>query len=81
LRIVRLVLVGCVTLVLGVVFAGPVSSGALLLLLPAPQRPVEHDLPEDYTPLHKGHVDLNVGLYTRQNEDLIVPGTPCWLSR
>ncbi len=76
LRLVLLVLIGCFVLAVAALFAGPVSSGALLLLRPAPQRPVEHDLPKDYTPLHKGHVNLNVGLYVRQNEDLVVPGTP-----
>lgn len=57
-------------------FAGPAASGALLLLLPSTQRPVPHDLPEDYTPVHKGHISLDNGLYFRANEDLVVPGTP-----
>jgi YD repeat-containing protein len=69
-------LTGCFALVGAAVFTGPVSSGAVLLLLPGTQRAVEHDLPDDYVPLHKGHVDLDVGLYIRENEDLVVPGTP-----
>ncbi len=68
-------------LVVAAVFAGPLSSGAVLLLLPAPQRAVEHDLPEDYTPVHGGHVDLDVGLYIRENEDLVVRGTPALVLR
>ena len=76
MRVLLIVLTVCLALVVAAIFAGPVSSGALLLLLPAHQRQVEHGLPADYTPLHKGHVNLNVGLYVRQNEDLIVPGTP-----
>jgi YD repeat-containing protein len=53
-------------------FAGPLSSGALLLLLPAGAAPIDHRLPESYDPLHKGHVDLATGLYIREDEDLIV---------
>ncbi|HVH56362.1 MAG TPA: DUF6531 domain-containing protein [Vicinamibacterales bacterium] len=34
------------------------------------------DLPRDYKPLHKGGIDLATGLYVRENEDLVVPGTP-----
>ena len=81
LRLLLKALTGCSVLALAAVFAGPISSGAVLLLLPAPQRAVEHDLPTDYTPLHKGHVSLNVGLYTRENEDLVVPGTPALVLR
>ena len=33
-------------------------------------------LPADYQPLHKGGIDLATGLYVRENEDLVVPGTP-----
>jgi YD repeat-containing protein len=62
-------------------FVGPVTSGALLLLLPAQQRSVPHDLPADYEPIHKGHVSLERGLYFRENEDLIVPGTPALVLR
>jgi hypothetical protein len=35
-----------------------------------------HALPADYRPLHKGGIDLATGLYVRENEDLVVPGTP-----
>ncbi len=63
------------------VFAGPVSSGAIFLLIP-PSRPrVAHDLPATYRPLHKGHVDLATGLYIREDEDIVVPGTPALILR
>lgn len=57
-------------------FAGPVSSGALRLLLPAPHRAANHDLPADYVPKHDGGISLPTGIYTRSNEDLVVRGTP-----
>jgi YD repeat-containing protein len=63
-------------LVVAALFAGPVTSGALLLLLPARQQATDHDVPESYPPLHKGHVNLDTGLYIRENEDLVVGGTP-----
>jgi YD repeat-containing protein len=58
------------------VFAGPVSSGSILLLVPSLGGVAAQDLPDSYTPLHKGHIDLSTGLYIRNNEDLIVRGTP-----
>lgn len=60
----------------GVVFAGPVWSGAVFMLLADWPAPVEHDLPLGYQPLHKGGVDLATGLYIREDEDLVVRGTP-----
>jgi YD repeat-containing protein len=71
-KVLLLLSVVCMTLF----FAGPVSSGALLLLLPGPTWGVEHDLPPDYEPLHKGGASLATGMYSRENEDLIVRGTP-----
>lgn len=81
MRPLLFVTAGVALLVIGAVFAGPVSSGALLLLLPAHQRPAAHDLPADYTPLHKGHITLDTGAYIRENEDLVVPGTPALILR
>jgi YD repeat-containing protein len=60
----------------GVVFAGPVWSGAVFMLLPGWPTPVEHDLPPGYQPIHKGGVDLATGLYIREDEDLVLRGTP-----
>ena len=62
-------------------YAGPVTSGAIFLLLPTHQQPAEHDLPDSYQPLHKGHVDLSTGRYVRENEDLVVRGTPALILR
>jgi len=70
-----------VAVALIMVFAGPVASGAILLLF-HPDRPrIAHDLPASYTPLHKGHVDLATGLYIREDEDIVVRGTPALILR
>ena len=63
------------------VFAGPVSSGAIFLLIPSNRPSVAHDLPDTYRPLHKGHVDMATGLYIREDEDIAVPGTPALILR
>ena len=55
------------------IYAGPVSSGALLLMVPPRATAVDHRVPSTYEPLHKGGVHAGVGLYTREDEDLIVP--------
>jgi hypothetical protein len=41
----------------------------------------EHYRPREYKPLHKGGIDLATGLYVRENEDLVVPGTPALVLR
>jgi YD repeat-containing protein len=81
LRKVLIVLAACSTVLLMVVVGGPLSSGALFLLVPTFERPRPHGLPESYTPVHKGHVDLSSGRYVRENEDLVVPGTPALVLR
>ncbi len=81
-KLIRLGLAGCATILalafilMAVVFAGPVSSGALFLLMPTSAAPAHQDRPASYEPLHKGHVDLSVGFYVRKDEDLVVDGTP-----
>ncbi len=72
---------GCALLLASALFVGPVWSGALLLLLPAQQRPAPHDLPENYRPVHKGHVSLDIGRYFRANEDIVIHGTPALVLR
>ena len=70
-------LAGILLLVVGSVYTGPILSGGLFLLVPrAGVTKADHDLPESYQPLHRGHVDLSIGHYIRENEDLIVRGTP-----
>jgi YD repeat-containing protein len=77
LRKLLFAVAGCCFAVIAALGAGPVSSGAVFLLLPGHhQQPTDHDLPQGYTPLHKGHVSLDVGVYIRMNDDLIVRGTP-----
>lgn len=67
-----------VLLILAVPYAGPLSSGALLLTLPSVLAfaPQEHDLPDSYEPRHKGYIHLGTGSYIRDDEDLLVRGTP-----
>jgi YD repeat-containing protein len=74
-RLLLVVLVLCVVVV-AAVFAGPVASGAIFLLLPGATPPRQHDLPDSYEPLHKGGIDLPTGLYTRVDEDIVLSGTP-----
>jgi YD repeat-containing protein len=71
----------CSVLLVTAVFAGPFSSGALFLLLPAHATDPDGGLPESYEPLHKGSVDLGTGLYIRENEDLVVAGSPALILR
>jgi YD repeat-containing protein len=58
------------------VFAGPASSGAMLLMLPGAGPGRYEDLPESYRPIHEGYVDPSTGSYTRENDDLVVRSTP-----
>ncbi|HJR58907.1 MAG TPA: DUF6531 domain-containing protein [Vicinamibacterales bacterium] len=76
----NLALAGVFTL-LTVLFGGPACSGGLFLPLTQPFPGASHDLPPDYQPLHKGAVDLSTGLYVRENEDLVVDGTPALILR
>jgi YD repeat-containing protein len=71
----------CIGLLTAAVFAGPISSGTVLLLLPSRSAGGGQDLTDSYRPLHKGHIDLSTGLYIRENEDLIVRGTPALILR
>ncbi len=80
-KLLYLTLASVVVLFTAALLGGPIASGGVLLLLPAPHRAVEHDLPADYKPLHKGGVTLSVGIYVRENEDLIVRGTPALILR
>lgn len=66
-------LVAIVALVAAAIYAGPVSSGALFLMVPPRATALDHRVPSSYEPLHKGGVDAGTGLYTREDEDLIVP--------
>jgi YD repeat-containing protein len=71
-----------VAIPLAVLVGGSASSGALWLLLPrGGVAKTSHPLPGDYEPLHKGHAVLSSGLYIRENEDLVVNGTPALILR
>ena len=75
LKVLRALLVIVVVITAGL-FAGPVSTGAVFFLLPTWVEKQSHDLREGYEPLHDGDVDLGTGLYIREDEDLVVRGTP-----
>jgi YD repeat-containing protein len=60
------------------VFAGPVSSGALFLLISPPRLFAAQAASTDPSSLRKGRIDLATGLYIREIDDLTVPGTP-WI--
>src|SRR5687768_14742546 len=66
---------GCARLVL-TPFVGPLRSGAWRLLEAAPMEALQHNTDPEYQPLHKGYISLGTGLYVREDEDLIVRGTP-----
>lgn len=52
-----------------------------MLLLAGDRAPMEHDLPDTYEALHNGHIDLSTGHYVREDEDLVVRGTPALILR
>jgi YD repeat-containing protein len=60
----------------GIQYAGPLRSGALLLLYQLPDFPRKHDIPPSYDPEHRGFVDSGTGLYIRHDEDLVLRSTP-----
>ena len=62
------------------IFAGPVASGAVFLLLPGPAPDTAPDA-GTHRPLHKGGIDLPTGLYIRRNDDIVVEGTPALVLR
>jgi YD repeat-containing protein len=81
LKTLVIILLLCGFGVFAAAFAGPIGSGALFMLLPTGMPPTDHDLPDSYSPLHKGHVDLATGLYIREDEDLVVHGMPALILR
>jgi YD repeat-containing protein len=73
--------VGLHAVVAALIWGGPLSSGALFLLLPAPPQTRPPDLPYSYRALHRGHVDLETGLYIREDDDFIVSSSPHFVWR
>jgi YD repeat-containing protein len=76
LRRFLIALVGCCLGMTGLVFAGPIWTGAVLFLLPPVTASADHAAHGAYVPRHKGNVDLATGLYIREDEDLVLEGTP-----
>jgi YD repeat-containing protein len=55
----------------------PFLAGCVgLLLLPGGGQSAQRDPSESYVPKHKGGIDLSTGVYVRNNDDLIVSGSP-----
>ena len=62
------------------VLAGPLASGALFLAWPTGAQATAHDL-APYMPRHGGGVDPSTGLYTREDDDVWLGGTPSFVLR
>ena len=74
--------VGLQIVMAGLMWGGPLSSGALFLLLPSTSPPASStDLPLSYRPLHRGYVDLESGLYIREDEDIVLSESPSFVWR
>jgi YD repeat-containing protein len=67
--------------VAAMIWGGPLSSGALFLLLPAPVQARPADFKYSHRSLHRGHVDLATGLYIREDDDFIVSESPAFVWR
>ena len=86
-KLLRLSLAGGATvlvllfMLIAYVFAGPVSSGAIFLLVPGDAASVHEDPPGPYEPRHHGHVIRSTGQYMREDDDLAVTGTPALVLR
>ena len=83
-RLVRRVLLALIALVVAAdaaLFAGPLVSGGLFLSWQKRVTPTDHSLPASYLPLHKGYIDISTGLYVREDEDIVLPGTPPFVLR
>jgi YD repeat-containing protein len=52
-----------------------------MLLRPATASAQDHPIGASYKPRHKGAIHLGTGRYTREDEDLIVDGTPALILR
>jgi YD repeat-containing protein len=70
-----------VVLLVAITRLGPIMSGAYFLAQQRGVHPVEHPLSPSYVPLHKGGVDLATGLYTREDDDLVLKATPPFVLR
>jgi YD repeat-containing protein len=74
-----------VTLVIWLVilffYAGPIMSGALFLTWHGRFHPQSHDLPSSFVPLHSGRVDVRTGAYIREDDDILLGGTPPFVLR
>lgn len=64
-----------------ITWGGPLSSGALFLLLPGPSTKESSDVTRYYAARHKGSVDLATGLYVREDEDIVLEKAPAFIWR
>jgi YD repeat-containing protein len=82
MRILTISLAAIAVFFVAATYAGPVSSGALFLMVPPRARVTDHRVRPSHEPFHKGGVDPGTGLYIREDEDLFVADTmPLVLTR
>jgi YD repeat-containing protein len=60
-------------------FVGPVVFRAVAQSSPLEGARRTRPLRPGYRPLHKGHIDTTTGLYVREDEDLVLRGTPSFI--
>src|SRR5579864_7325935 len=66
LAVLLTVVVSLVVTLAGLIWGGPLASGAIFLTRGTSRAQVAHDLPPTYRPKHRGHVDVGTGLYIRE---------------
>ena len=76
-RSLNATIAGCLV----VVAAGPLTPNTVVPLRPTDRELVHAHQTESYRPRHKGQIDLATGLYIREDEDIVVPGTPALILR
>ena len=80
-RVRTLILVICAVAIAGAAISGrtllgPIMSGAILMPFYPAAPSIEHNLPSDYEPVHRGYVDGGTGVYYRKDDDLVLAATP-----
>ena len=80
-RAALIVLIAVAALLVAALYLPQFASGARALARQMPSAEPVPPLSPDYRPLHKGHIDMSTGLYVREDEDLILRGTPSFILR
>ena len=84
-RLVFRVVIGGLIAAMGLfvlaLFAGAIAVRGVTLSPPLEGARPTRPLRAGYKPLHKGHIDTATGLYVREDEDLVLRGTPSFVLR